>query len=259
MKLLDSLKNSNRKRKTIWVDGHAKDLAVLNEFSALKELRLYRVSKKNIQVLRELNLPNLETLTIRLATFPDLTSIAHIQSITTLVVWQCSKLRSLAGLGSIGQLRELGLMQNGPIEKLDPIAALGNLEKLTLNGGLFVNQKASSFAPIGRLGKKLKLLDLTRVRLENPDLRPLTLLPEPDEFGISARFYPLEQIAMLAAAFPKWGHQLLHLEENPYSKCKKCGGPKLVLFKARSRDACPHCDKERLEKFFSEFHGLVDQ
>jgi hypothetical protein len=259
MELLKNLKNISRNKIKLWVDGHTKDFSALNEFAALKELWLYRVSKQNIPILAALDLPNLEILSIRLASFPDLTCISHFNTINSLAVWQCSKLRSLEGLNSLSHLRELTLMQNGPITSLEPIATLENLEKLTIIGGVFTNQRLLSFEPIARLDKRFKLLDLSGVKLEDPDLSPLTRLSEPDEFGISARFYPIEQVAMLAAAYPSWGDQLTQLHDNPFSECKKCGGPKKILFKARSRDVCPKCDAVRMEKFLTEFQKQVEE
>jgi hypothetical protein len=226
MELNKSLANVNRSKNKLWVDGHAKDLLSLNEFSELKELWFYRLSKQNIPVLETLDLPKLETLSIRLATFSDLRCISHFCNLSTLVIWQCPKLRSLAGLNSISKLKKLTLMQNGPLSSLEPIAFLEDLEELQIIGGVFSSQSLQSFEPIARLGKRLNILDLSGVKLENPDLEPLTLLPEPSEFGISVRFYPLEQVAKIAAAYPKWGSGLIHLQDNPYSECKKCGEPK---------------------------------
>jgi hypothetical protein len=135
---------------------------------------------------------------------------------------------------------------------------LKHLEELAIVGGVFAKQSVLSFEPIARLGKKLKVLDLSGVKLKNPDLSPLSRLPEPDEFGISARFYPLEQIAILAAAFPKWGDQLMQLNDNPYNSCKKCGEPKKILFKYRSRDLCPNCDQTKITKFLTAFQVMVE-
>ncbi|MCJ7622673.1 MAG: protein phosphatase 1 regulatory subunit 42 [Anaerolineaceae bacterium] len=259
MELLKSLRNISRRKTELWIDGHAKDLSVLGEFTALKELWLYRVSQQNIPVLEALELPKLEILSIRLASFPDLTSISHFNTINTLAIWQCSKLQSLEGINLLSQLRALTLMQNGTIASLEPIASLEHLEKLAIVGGVFAKQKLLSFEPIAHQRKRFKLLDLSGVKLENPDLSPLTRLPEPDEFGISARFYPLEQVAMLAAAYPRWGDQLMALNDNSYSECKKCAGSKKILFKARSRDLCPQCDAAKIEKFLTEFQLLVEE
>lgn len=259
MELFKSLNNINRNKTELWVDGHAKDLAAISEFTTLKELWLYRLPKRNIPILTALELPKLEVLSSRLASFPNLNCISHFHTLKTLAVWQCSKLQSLEGLDSISKLRELTLMQNGPLTSLEPIASLEHLEKLVIIGGVFKNQKLSSFEPIARLGKLFKVLDLTGVKLENPDLKPLTHIPEPDEFGLSVRFYPLEQVAMLAAAYPRWGSQLLKLHDNSFSRCKKCGGPRKMLLKARTRDLCPKCDSVKLEKFLADFQLLVEE
>jgi len=258
MELHKSIGSISRRKTKLWVDGHAKDLAALNEFQALDELWLYRLSKQNMPILASLTLPNLKTLSIRLASFSDLNCVTHFQTLLSLAIWQCSKLRSIEGLETLSGLRELTLMQNGTLTSLEPIAFLEQLEKLTIVGGVFAHQKLSSLEPISRLGKKFKLLELSGVKLEIPDLSPLTRLPEPDAFGISARFYPLEQVALIAATYPRWGRQLMQLRDNNYARCKKCGGPKKILFKARSRDRCPKCEAEKIEQFLTDFELLVD-
>lgn len=150
-------------------------------------------------------------------------------------------------------------MQNGALESLEPIASLTNLDELYVKGGVFARQETSSFEPVARLQKKLKVLDLSGTKCENPDLSPLARLPEPDEFGISARFYPIEQLVILATAYPRWKESLTTLQTNDFSICKKCGGPKKMSFKYRMRDLCPECDSLKIEKFLSDFEKLVSE
>lgn len=258
-RLHESLTNVDRSEIELWIDGHAKDLASLDEFTQLRSLALYRLSKQNISILSGLQLPQLEALSIRLGSFSDLSCISHFVTLKRLCIWQCSKLRSLDGVSSLTDLHNLTLLQTGPLESLEPIVSLNHLEELIVIGGIFSWQALSNFEPIAKLGRKLKLLDLTGTKAENPDLSPLTKLPEPDEFGISARFYPLDQVALLVAAYPKWGSNLMKLDYKGFRNCKKCNGPTKMLFATRSRDVCPKCDSARMEKFLSEFRLLVKQ
>ena len=260
LKLLTSLKGINRNRDKLWVDGHAKDLSALNEFKKLRVLSFYRLSKRNIPIIETLRIPTIEALWLRIASIPDLQCLSYFQGIEELGIWQSHTLKSLKGLGKFKKLKTLFLMQNGPLESLKPIASLSNLEELYINGGIFpAKQEISSVEPIARLGKKFKVLDLSGTKCENPDLSPLARLPEPDEFGISARFYPLDQIAILAAAFPRWKESLLALQTNEFSICKKCGGAKKMTFKYRMRDLCPVCDSLKIEEFLSNFEQLVSE
>jgi hypothetical protein len=202
-KLLVSLKGINRNRDKLWVDGHAKDLSSLNEFKNLRVLSFRRLSKRNIPIIETLRIPTLEALWLRIASITDLQSLPHFQSIKELGVWQSHTLISLNGLEQFQNLSRLFLMQNGALESLKPIVSFTNLEELYIKGCIFpAKQEISSVEPIARSRKKIKVLDLSGAKCENPDLSHLALLPEPDEFGISARFYPIEQVAILAAAFP---------------------------------------------------------
>ena len=258
-KILLSLRGVDRNRDELWVDGHAKDLSALNEFPNLRVLSFYRLSKRNIPVIESLEIPTLEALWLRIASIPDLHCISHFHSIHELGIWQSHTFKSLNGLAEFQNLTRLFLMQNGVLESLEPIASLMNLDELYIKGGVFANQEVSSFEPIARLHKKFKVLDLSGTRCENPDLGPLARLPEPDDFGISARFYPIEQLAILAAAFPHWKEKLVDLQTNEFSICKKCGGPKKMSFKYRMRDLCPECDALKIEQFLKNFEQLVSE
>jgi hypothetical protein len=258
-KLLASLSGVDRNREELWVDGHAKDLSALNEFPDLRVLSFYRLSKRNIPLIESLKIPTLEVLSLRIASIPDLHCLSRFHTIKELGIWQSHTFNSLDGLAQFRNLTKLFLMQNGGLKSLEPIASLMNLEELYINGGVFIKQKVSSFEPIARLQKKFKVLDLSGTKCENSDLSPLTRLPEPDEFGISARFYPIEQIAILAAAFPRWKERLVKLQTNNYSICKKCGEPKKMTFKYRMRDLCPACDSLKIEQFLSDFEQLVSE
>jgi len=258
-KILLSLRGVNRNSDDLWVDGHAKDLSALNEFPNLRVLSFYRLSKRNIPVVESLNIPALEALWLRIASIPDLQFLSRFHGITELGVWQSHAFKSLKGLDRFRNLKRLFLMQNGALESLEPVASLTNLEELYVKGGIFARQETSSFEPISRLRKKFKILDLSGTKSENPDLSPLARLPEPDEFGISARFYPIDQLAILAAAFPRWKEGLMDLQTNDFSICKKCGGPKKMSFKYRMRDLCPECDSLKIKQFLSDFERLVQE
>ena len=258
-KLLLSLRGINRNSDNLWVDGHAKDLSTLNEFQNLRVLSFYRLSKRNIPIIESLNIPTLEALWLRIASIPDLQCLSRFHNIQELGIWQSHTFKSLHGLEQFQNLKRLFLMENGELESLEPVASLTNLDELSITGGLFDRQKTSSFEPVARLKKKFRVLDLGGTKCENPDLSPLAHLPEPDIFGISARFYPLEQLAILAAAFPRWKERLMDLQTNDFSICKKCGGPKKMTFKYRMRDLCPECDSQKIEQFLSNFEKLVSE
>jgi len=257
--LYESLKNVDRAKTELWVDGHAKDLLLLGGFTQLQSLHFYRLSKRNITNLANLQLPQLEELSLRLGSFSDLLCISHLTGLKRLFVWQCFKLRSLEGLAPLTGLRHLTLREIGTIDSLEPIASLVHLEELIIKGGIFSKQALPCFQPIAQLGRKLKILDLVGGKTEHLDLTSLTRLPEPDEFGISVRFYPLEQVALLAAAYPNWGDRLMKLEYPGVRQCKKCSGPTRMLLDARSKDVCPKCDSARMDKYLSEFRSLVKQ
>ena len=256
---LQSLNNVSRSTSHLWIDGHTKDLARLEEFEQLHSLSLYRLSKVNVPVLAKLSLPKLSSFGLRLAPLLDFHSFSQFKNLKEISIWQCSKLRSLDGLEALSELTLLYLSDLGALLSLDSIEHLPKLEKLYINGSMNTTQKVNSFLPIGGIDKKLSILELSGTQSADKQLHPLVNLPEPDTFSLTPWLFPLEEVALVAAAYPKWRKSLIKMKIDHFKKCTTCGGKLRQTFAYRSRAKCPSCEVTHFEKFDKNFFELIEE
>ncbi len=256
---LESLRGVNRNVSHVWLDGFAKDLADLEEFSHLTSLSLYRLAKKNESVLAQLSLPQLNVLELRLGPMQACHAFSQFKKLKELSIWQCSKLVALTGLESLSQIRKLSLSDLGVPLALDSIEALSRLEELHISGSVHAPQKVRSFAPIGKISRELSSLELYGTKVLEGDLSALANLPEPKTFSLAPWFFPIEDVAVVAAAYPQWRKSLRNMGLDHYKQCARCGGRLRQTFEHRSRAKCPSCDVESFEKFEKDFEDLVKE
>ena len=254
---LPSLRGVSRNVSHVWLDGNAKDLGDLEEFSHLTSLSLYRLAKKNESVLAKLSLPKLTVLELRLGPMQACQSFSQFKKLKDLSIWQCSKLVALTGLESLSQIRRLYLSDLGAPLALDAIEALSKLEELHISGSVHAPQKVRSFAPIGKIARELSSLELYGTKVLEGDLPSLANLPEPNSFSLAPWFFPIEDVAVVAAAYPQWRKSLRNMGIDHYKQCARCGGRLRQTFAYRSRAKCPSCDVESFEKFEKDFEVLV--
>src|SRR5690349_6895080 len=93
-----SLAGVARGATALWVDGTAKDLAALREFTALEALRIYKLPRRHVPVLAGCPLPRLTALGVRHAEAEDLGFLAGFVMLETLSVWQSPKVTRLDGI-----------------------------------------------------------------------------------------------------------------------------------------------------------------
>ncbi|GJL63700.1 MAG: hypothetical protein NPIRA04_23540 [Nitrospirales bacterium] len=257
--LLQSLGHVSRSATDLWVDGHAKDLATLEEFTHLESLSLYRLAKTNIPVLSNLILPKLTSFGLRLVPISDFRPFHQIKSLKDLTIWQCPKLRSLESIEDLPNITSLHVSDLGSPLSLETIERLPKLKKLYISGSVNAVQTVTSLQPIGNIGKRLSTLELHGTKAVDKKLQPLTQLPEPESFTLTPWLFPLEEIALLAAVYPKWQKSLMTIHVDHYKKCGTCGSELRQTFAYRSRAKCPSCDRSSFEKFENDFLALVQE
>lgn len=260
---LASLAGVGRGATALWVDGTAKDLAALREFTALGSLRIYRLPRRNVPVLAGCPLPRLTVLSVRHADAGDLGFLSAFVTLETLNVWQCPKLTRLDGIERLTRLTTLALSDLGAIESLAPLAALTRLRSLALAGGVWTTQGLPSLAPLRALAG-LEQLNLVAAKAIDGDLGPLCDLPRLTKLELSPRNFEPAEIARVAAAHPFWLRWLLDLSDFDQfagsSGCKKCGTHRKVLFLRRKKLLwCPRCEGAKLTALVADFERLVEE
>jgi hypothetical protein len=258
-----SLAGLERSARALWVDGTAKDFSALREFVALKELRIYRVPRRNLPMLARCRLPRLTVLSIRHVDADDFGFLSGFVTLDTLTVWQSPKVKRLDGIERLTRLTTLGLTELGAIESLAPLAALTELQSLGLSGGMSTTQMLPSLAPLRAL-TGLEKLSLMAAKVSDGDLGPLCDLSGLTHLDLPPRNFEPAQIARVAAAHPFWRQQLLTLPDFDQwagtAGCKKCGTGRKVLFLRRKKLLwCPRCEGAKLAALVADFERLVEE
>jgi hypothetical protein len=258
-----SLAGVARGATALWVDGTAKDLAALREFTALEALRIYKLPRRHVPVLAGCPLPRLTSLSVRHAEAEDLGFLAGFVMLETLSVWQSPKVTRLDGIERLTRLATLALSDIGAIESLTPLMALPGLRSLALAGGVWSTQELPSLAPLRAL-ESLEQLNLTAAKAIDGDLGPLCGLSHLTQLELSPRNFEPAQIARVAAAHPFFRRELLALRDfdtwDNAPGCKKCKSRRKILFLRRKKLLwCPRCEGEKLAALVADFERLVEE
>src|SRR5262249_58725342 len=261
--LQTSLAGVERGARSLWIDGTAKDLAALREFTALESLRIYRLPRRHVPVLVGCLLPRLTMLGVRHADAEDLGFLSGFGTLETLSVWQSPKVTRLDGIERLTRLTTLALSDVGALESLAPLMALPGLRSLALAGGVSATQELPSLAPLRAL-ESLEQLDLTAAKVIDGDLGPLCGLSHLTQLELSPRNFEPAEIARVAAVHPFWRRQLLTLRDfDQWERapgCQKCRSPRKILFLRRKKLLwCPRCESATLAALVADFERLVEE
>lgn len=234
--------------------------ALLDEHPQRKELAIYTVRKAEIGKLQGLDRLPLETLELRWLSASDLTDVPLPPGLKNLMVWHCSKLRSLDGLQAASQLKHLALEDNAPLEDASALAALKHLTSLSIQGGFGSNQKVKNLNAIA--GLPIEQLTLRAIDGGELDLSPVAQLPKLRELDLHGPNFAPEELAKVAAAYPWFLEQLLDLEDYTLGgmRCKKCSGVQKQMFLRRKKFLwCPACNQAGIDRTIGGFLELVEQ
>ncbi len=209
--------------------------SLLQERPLRTELAIYTVHKAHLYKLAGLDGLPLESLELRWLSAPDLTPVPFPPALSTLMVWHCSKLRSLKGLEVVSQLQHLVLEDNAPLEDATALSALKDLKSLSITGGFTSQQKVSSLDAIS--GLPIERLTLRAIAGGELDLSVVADLPNLKELDVHGPNFAPKELAKVAAVHPWFLDQLLDLEDYtlPGMKCKTCGGSQKQLFLRRKK------------------------
>lgn len=187
------------------LDGRRVEVAGLPPSHALETLWASRVGRDAAVAIGQL--PALSRLVIHDYREADLSPLAGLGVLTSLAVAGSPKLRDLAGLERLTGLTELILFDNCNYTHLAPLAGLGHLETLCLEGGFSKPLRVETLAPLAWL-TRLRRLRLASIRVEDKSLAPLHGLTALREVFVAATF-PKAELAAMAAALPEAGGEFL--------------------------------------------------
>jgi Leucine-rich repeat (LRR) protein len=226
VKTYPSLDDVPRDIQALFVHGNEKGILKLPEFQNLEILSVYKLSARYAPVLLEMN--NLKQLYIRDLQTTDLQCLANLENLTDLLLFQSGQVKSLKGIEWLSQLITLALDSHNELDTLQPLSHLSNLQGLRISRGLWKSVNIVSLGDLEKL-QQLKYLSFNDVLVKDNQYLPLTRFKQLEEIEVGGN-YSLEQLALMAAAYPQFPHlRKISLFANNYLPCKKGGLSKLVL------------------------------
>jgi hypothetical protein len=192
------------------------------------------------------------------------TDIAFLRGNPNLRVLYLVEAQTLQGIAALPQIRELVLLHIPKVRSLEPLAALRDLEVLTISTPPSWDAsrrciEVDSLDPLKKLAG-LIALSLTGVRPLHGGLRPLRELKGLRRLEVSHVYdFGLEDYAELAAHLPSTAGACLQpcFSMGFAMPCRKCGRQTVFLTGPRPRTRrylCVVCDRSRLEEHIARWN-----
>ena len=142
------------------------------DYRSLRNLKVFECGSAEEIPMRYLDHPSLEILNIAGANLKNFMPLKNAVALRALLV-ENSKIKSLDGLGSFAQLRELRLLGERSLVDINELAALRALEVLVVTSGL----RLIDLSPI-RVLSALRCLHIEAKSAEVPDIEFVTQMPD---------------------------------------------------------------------------------
>lgn len=181
---------------------------LLPTLTEVKQLWLYSFVPKRL-LDAALQMPQLETLFVKWGNTENLDRLSELSNLRHLHLGGLSQVTNIDVLGTLAGLITLEIEDFKRVDDFAPLAALPQLEGLSLDGSIWNTQNIQTLAPIGEL-TSLRRLTLLNAQVQDKSLDPLLKLKHLEAFH-SARWYPDSEFAKL--------RELPNLRQgNPYEK-----------------------------------------
>jgi Leucine-rich repeat (LRR) protein len=178
--------------------GHARDFTALLERQQLEKIWVSGGDENTYKVLGCLS--RLRQLVIHNYRNESIKPLAQLTDLTSLAIAGSFKLKSLAGIEKLTNLRTLILFANCGYSEIGPLANLASLETLCLEGGMAKPLKIESLKPLENL-RSLVTLRLASIRVKDKSLRSLHALVHLRKIFIADTF-AADDLRSLAHALP---------------------------------------------------------
>lgn len=231
----------------------------IDKLGSVTDLYVHTIRKSELKKLVGLDQLNLNSLTIRWLSSPDLSVVPLPNCLVSLSLWHSSKLKSLKGVEQANNLKELYLRENGNPLDIAEVANLQKLEILIINGGYGNGQQLMDLSPLE--GLPIEEITFINVKGEGLDFGPIARLPKLKKLMLPELLTPTEELAKVAAAHPWYFEQLMDLEQAEASfasRCKKCDAlPHKLFLKGKKWLWCKNCQGDKIEEHLNAFRALV--
>lgn len=223
-------------------------------------LEIERIRKADLQRLEGLQDLPVRHLELRWLSAPDLRDVPFPDTLETLMVWHSAKVRSMAGIETARNLRELTWRKNVMLEDGSALRHLPHLRALSIEGDINGDQKIATLDFLEPL--ILDRLALNGVDGAKIDLSPVARMRQPRELLLNGRCFAVTEVAKVAAVNPVFYDSIMNLEDVPAGEmyCDVCPGQiKIMRLRGKKLFWCADCDRDAIERELQQFHDLVTQ
>ena len=232
--------------------GETKHLERLPSLSAIR--RLWCVNTKRNIVSSISACTQLSALYLDALSASDLRFLRPFSNLEVLRLDGATQVTSFDPVGELRQLRGLSLEHFPKVRSIEPLAGLTQLEVLDVSGSIWTRMRVESLEPIREL-KSLRFLSLTNLKPEDDSLRALS-----DSTALRglrlANFYPVEEMARLAASLPTTSCDWFFPYQELGQPCEKCGAGLLMPTGKGKRVFCPTCLPNRRKRLEDEWDSM---
>jgi len=145
--------------------------------------------------------PNLLGLWVKWSSVAHLDALPGAKALRYFHLGSSTKLRSIAPLGKLTDLKSLDLENMKRVDDLSPLSALIELEGLSIEGSMWSTQRVRTLSPIGSLAR-LRYLSLANLRADDRTLRPLFPLAKLEVIRL-AQWWDPDEVQELRRRNPK--------------------------------------------------------
>ena len=239
----------------LYVDGREADLTPLRQCHQLQELRIDTLNPAAGTLPPP---PRLRALSIRWFGLDSLSPLLSLGTLSTLHLWQFSRLKTLKDIGALPDLKHL-LLHEGPQAgnglSLEGVGTLAQLEIISLRGPMSV----ATLAPLAG-HPTLHTVELFAA-VKDRSLAPLAKIPRLRRIIMweTERHYPLSELAIPAVLDPQLFALWLHPRNSFGLPCSHCKRPQTVLPGLREKPVCASCAPDKLRDFEFRFAAFVER
>jgi RNA polymerase subunit RPABC4/transcription elongation factor Spt4 len=252
-----------RSARFLYLDGNVPDLEELPGFKHLETLVLGPVGERELAIVGQAKSLRIVSLTgIRTTTLDRLAGLTRLEHLA------CADSPSLTKLGALRALPKLRTLVLGHLRKftdLREVSPLTQLRGLTFGGSMWTAARVKTLTPLSAL-TGLQVLEVSRVRVADASLRPLTALRRLRYLGVS-NWFPIDQFAEVAAVLPDvggggfrsiWWFPPEPTDQYDFRACKRCKRFTLGMTTGKpAKRLCPECDRAKIAKHTERWEALV--
>ena len=251
-RIADDLASVDTDVCSLAITGRTKNLYRLATFRQLSSLWVAGCGAGQLKTIAGLS--HLERLVIHDMRVAELRPLAVMTRLKALVICGNARAVSLAGIDLLGQLEILALENLQNVRSINPLAALGGLRFLSIEGSMHSAMVIDTLKPLARL-VSLEQLRLANLRVTDRSLAPVAELKQLQRLFI-ANMFEVEEFARLSAALthtegealrPYWATSIL---------CEGCEEKKVLLTGEGQPAVCPACDPDRVAAHVERFDRI---